>query len=636
MTRRLWTRVAVAALSAVLLGAAPGRSSGWTPGNAYRYHLRWSAGGVQGWLRERGGNAAAFSSELDADLVLTALPPGPGGGARLVARFENVRRLGLSAFGTPLFAGAAAAAQELTRESAVLELGAGDQPLAAAFTGSDHSLFALLLRGAWRSVGWSPPSAGEPAAWTASEPGPSGHAFVQYERDPAGARLRRTRIRYESFATVPVNSPEAGLEARLPVRLDSHTTFTFGAEGALQQVEDREALTVSPVDEAPTEGWTRLDLQLVERREVPAPLPPGGAVHPLDEVAGSLALDRRLLEQRVAGLTPERMEVDLTIHQGAGRIPDQGRWVWRASGLLLLEPALAARLLDRALAAQALPRTRALIFDLWASAGTVEAQAAMRAALAALALTSPEEEHGLLVTRLGFLRRPEPETVRFTRALADDAQMPSYSRRAAVGVLGSLVRSLAPTRPEEARAQHRRLLAGLRAAGTAEDRVAHLIGLGNAGVEGDAPALAPFADDPSPAVRSQVPWSLRSMPSVESREVLLRLLRSPGDDTVQIAALRRLASYPLGDAELVVLERLVRSGALAAAAAGELLGVLEGQSAPRAQVILELLARQPDLSPGVRNRAQRARQAMVAGRTVASQEPEPTLVPPSHLPTARR
>jgi hypothetical protein len=592
------------------VASARGKTA-WAPGNTYRYRLQWSTQGVQGWLRAAGGEAAAFATELDADLVLEASPTGAGTPPRLVARFENVRRLELAAFGGPLVSDKEATARELTRESAILELGAGGEVTAVAFTGSDSSLFAHLLRGVWRSVGWSPAPAGASASWTVSEPGPSGHAVAHYERDATGAHLRRERERYESLSAVPVRLVESEPGADTHAKLDSSTRWTFAEGRVLQRVEDREVLTVAAPAPSPMEARTRLDLQLLEQRGATAVMPATGAARPVDEVAASMALNRRLLEQRVAGLTLEQVERDLTIHQGVGQLPEQRRWVWRTTGLLLLDPPLATRLLDRALNARTSPRTRALIFDLWASAGTAEAQAAMRAALSASERKLPEAEYGLLVTRLGFLQNPEAETVKFVRALVEDTQQPSYPRRAAVGVLGSLVHALADAQPAEARAQHEHLLAGLRAAPSPEDRIAYLIGLGNAGVDGDVAALAPYAADPSPVVRGQVAWSLRSLPSAESRDVLLRLLSTSTESEVQIAALHHLARYPLQDVELAVLERLARpGGALAPAAAWELLDVLAGRTGPRVQAILDLLSRRPDLSVDVRNRAQRELQAV--------------------------
>jgi hypothetical protein len=566
--------------------------------------MRWSTSGLQGWLRTAGGGAASFETELDGDLVLTAVGGGDAGGLRLVARFEAIRRVELKAFGAPFVTTGDDEARRLGAERGVLEIGDDGRARAAAFTGSESSLFASLLRGLWHSLGSTAPPAPDARSWTATEPGPSGRAAVQYQSDERGRRITRIRRRYESWWALPPQLVASDPGSDIEPRLDSTSSFTFAADGALERLTDRERFSFGAPGGAQIRASAELDLSLRERRQSSAGLPPTGRWGPLEATVAALAFERRLLEQRVQGLTFERLEEGLTIFQGSGYLPERQRWVGRATGLLQLEPELAARLLPRALSGWTRPRTRALIFDLWVSAGTARAQGAMRTALATPGL--PEREQASLLSRLGFLQEPTLETVRFVREFVDRAGERAGPRAAAIAVLGSLVRRLAGARPEVAREHHARLVAGLGASTASEDRVVWLIGLGNAGVEGDEPVMRSHADDPSPAVRRQVAWSLRNYPSPEARRILLDLLgRSPEAD-VQVAALLRIATHPLDDDGLASLERFVRSGALASVAAIHLVDVVSGRPSPRARAVLMAMAALPNLSTNARNRVVRA------------------------------
>ena len=130
-----------------------------------------------------------------------------------------------------------------------------------------------------------------------------------------------------------------------------------------------------------SQAATSLRLLRVEPFGVDQALAAAAAVVPSTgpmDVVESGAGRRNALLLRAAGLTGAQLVLDIRAHATMERLPDHNRWLWRATGLLKLEPALCSQLVtlfqDKTLGQE----TRALILDLLVGAGHATAQEAMR------------------------------------------------------------------------------------------------------------------------------------------------------------------------------------------------------------------------------------------------------------------
>jgi HEAT repeat protein len=184
---------------------------------------------------------------------------------------------------------------------------------------------------------------------------------------------------------------------------------------------------------------------------------------------------------------------------------------------------------------------RALVLDLLASAGTPEAQAAMRAALASPS-ARVDGKFATLLQRFSFVQRPTSESTGFVENLYEHGGSRD-ERFAAAHSLGSLAGHLAKSDKDEDRAAARRetsrLARDLDAAKAPKDKKALLGALGNAGSHDFLATVARYKGDPDVDVRVTAALALRKDPSPESRATLLSMMQDK-DGEVAGASLEAL------------------------------------------------------------------------------------------------
>ncbi len=355
-----------------------------------------------------------------------------------------------------------------------------------------------------------------------------GSGPVHYTRE--GARLRKVREGYDRLLAL-TEPEEVEVEAVADVTLDgagwierwSATERIEGEGVGGSSLNIRSRLELTRLGSVPPS--TVALARFVEIREP-------GRPHL------SAAAHRRALRDRVDGLTTADLVADLRKFGPGGTLPDHNRWLWRAVGLLLLDPSASAEVaaaVHRASDSQ----TRALGLDLLASAGTPAAQEAMRVALEDERVRS-DEAYDQLIQRVGVLEEPDAETLAF---VANEDGL------AAAMATGAVI----DKRPDDPRAAtaNASLVVALEAASGAHETAALLYALGNAGRGENVEALAPFAEDPRVAVRAAAAVSLRKTPG----EVARRVLRDLTEDTSEIVrttaarVLRELSATSAREAE---------------------------------------------------------------------------------------
>jgi hypothetical protein len=398
--------------------------------------------------------------------------------------------------------------------------------------------------------------------WEAVEPTTLGQARGSYETN-AEHPLTVNRVR-EGYTKLYVAAEQKGA---LPQKLDSSARFTFSEAGHLEAMNHQERLLAHDgagavlVDSA---ELLQLTLREVSRFTPPADL--GLAARTEERKPGvitvSADLEQRQLQQRAAGLTMELLKADLLKHAQGGLMPDMNRWLWRATGLLKLEPArcgeLAAVFARPEMGAQA----RAVVLDLLAGAGHAQAQAVLRDLLETPAAQADETHYALFLQRLGMIDAPTPESMEYLarkHATARAGQQESV-RSASAYALGAAVGRL-PVEDAQAGTYNRLLQEELAAASTSAERVTYLRSMGNAGRPENESAILSHVADSDPQVRAAVAAALRKGDSPDSTQALLQLVRA-SERPVQAEALTALSERYLDAAALASLRDAVVAGGL--------------------------------------------------------------------------
>jgi hypothetical protein len=548
----------------------------WPERQLLRYTLRWS--------KQDAAAVPAAARALAGDFTLagqlTMRGAGRDNGRWLVGvRLERVDEARFTVDGHEVID--AAARSELTRPEALF---------AIAPTGMIEAILLPPDAGElWKSTLQSLASelevviAGE-SSWTVAQHDPLGVVEIAY-RKSGDDRLERRRAHYSELRLV---EPASAARAAQSIVDDGRVTL---ADGHLASLEDARHVSIA------VDGQTRLDqhaelsltLTAVTRSE---PTPPLVISSLESRVVGqpvvTSSLRQRLLRQRAGTLTSAALLAGLAQPLG---VRGDAAWMWRASGLVALEPGLCARLAER-FSATASAAERALILDLLASAGSHEAQAAMRAALASGAARQ-DPAFGLLVQRFSAVATPESASAAFLADGYRAAAAPDVAR-ANLFALGSTTGRLADS--DDVRRFNRVLVDAVRAADAPADRAAALRALGNAGLPEDVPlALAEVhADDV--AVRAAATAALRHVVTAETTAALIDGAADPAQP-VGAEALQALAGRDLGDAELDKLAAAVDSASRSNDALLVNIAAARLASSPEAATLLEkILARSDDPS----------------------------------------
>ncbi|HEY4119679.1 MAG TPA: HEAT repeat domain-containing protein [Byssovorax sp.] len=433
-------------------------------------------------------------------------------------------------------------------------------------------------------------------AWRAREVSGLGVASSRYDvaADPDAAHLtvRRTRPRYTSLLG----------RTDTPTGLDAVATIVLARAGHVERLSSRETLEVraegAPAAALSASRTLELVLRSVDRFEAYEPdlsatwAQTPGELHAVD------VGERARLEQRVAGLTKAELVRTIAV-SGDGDPPDKKRFLWRATGLLRLDPS-ACRELVRTFGLGT-AREKRLTLDVLAGAGTDAAQAAMREILASPdAKTDGPAAYAALVQRFGLVQHPDDASIRFVTAAYQGADGDD-ARRASAYALGSMAGNLTSGGDADgARAAVAPLVADLGATDDTGERAHLLTAIGNGAVGDNLPLVTGYAGDADDAVRGAVASALYKPDSSDARAALVTLVGDPSASVEQLA-LAALDHKPLADADLEALDAVVEQSMRASsdAALVNLLGRrLDG--GPAVVRMLTFLADRPGTPPALK------------------------------------
>lgn len=574
------------------------------PGSTLRYRVAWS-GKQRGRLFATNAGASETHVESATDMALDMalyVEAVHGSEATVVLSFTDVRRQKLEVLGAAAFPDREHAKQALVGRQAKIRIGTDGRSREVAFEAGTPDVFMNIVQWvvAQSSLSLAPSAQG--AAWESTERGPFGMSRVLYSR--RGAGLERVRSEYVSFDAF-ANSTDSALHVR---ELSGKSSLLVRG-GKLENVLTEERLRVDgAAGTRELEGSVRFELRLVRvdrGAAAPARVAYGPAESAGEPVVGPETL-AKLLEQRVAGMTREDLLRDLQQFGAGGVLPAHTRWLWRATGLLKQDPALASELSRIALQHSATDKTKSLVMDLLASVGHADAQRAMRQILDAPSLArSPVR--AALVQRISFLEHPSRETVGAAWA-AYEAGKDSGFQDLAVASAHALAASAGAARMSGDEVLAGEIVSELgRQIAAAPDREtqAHLLGaLTNARGDEVLAIAKPYAGSEEVALREASAEALRNVHSAESTALLLELI---GDSAfpVQSSALASLGTRPLRSSEFRRIQSWLAEGKLGTRLEGALLSLVQSSvgSVPEATSIARSIAEHPAASAATRARA---------------------------------
>ena len=555
--------------------AAQGSRPTWPKGREARYELVWEGDTQVDVTPGAGASPVEGSYRLAGELVVRGLGDTEGG--TLVAlSFASLETHSLRAMGAELLPDDTAARALLVGREAWLVVDASGTVKATWLTASDPGPFKDVVRAIAAHLSLSVPASAE-EDWTASELTELGRAETHYRRSGArGETLARTHVRYDQLFAVPAD----GCGGCVP-EIVSRGEVELGEDGAVLRIDEGERVLLGKAAGAPMVR-ARSVFQLVRRDVVDVSI----AAHIVFDPA---TLERRtlaersddkpsaqvMLARRIGGLTERDLVAGIDLYAESGKLPEIPGFLTKASGLLLADPTLCGALAARFARPESTTRARALSLDLLASAGSKEAQAAMREALQSPAARKEAAAYPLLFQRLSLLARPDAETGRFVaNAYAHAAQGDRTVRDATAYALGAVAGRLVRAGSEgEARALAAGLRNDLARADDPRDRAALIGALGGAHLPEVVATLASFAHDDAPAIRDATARALGDARTPEARAALLPLATDPDAD-VQLTAWKSLQGQDLRAEDIHALREAVTGGKTSVSNDARLVGLL--------------------------------------------------------------
>lgn len=336
-------------------------------------------------------------------------------------------------------------------------------------------------------------------------------------------------------------------------------------DGWVHAVHAREAISVETADgeKAERSDSLRLLRTRVERR---APRPSSDLVARIP--AAQLRGDARqnALIERTRGLTWERLEADLLGAADSGKVKRHNDWLWRAAGLLKLQPELARNMVGLYFDERMGSRGRDLVFDLLANVGHAEAQAAVRTILSN-AERRAEPESWKALQRVGLVLEPEAATIDVVETIYDAPVSPAEHRSAAAALGGMAQRAGAEDAGRATKIVDK-LLAAVEGAEGA-DAAALVTGLGNSGDPRVEDAVVAFAGAEDASTRARAARALRGL-STERASGTLASMVGDASAAVQQSALSGLRHQEANPAIVSALTAAVANGQVAETTAKDL------------------------------------------------------------------
>jgi len=292
--------------------------------------------------------------------------------------------------------------------------------------------------------------------WSAEEQTPLGKARTFYvATEDAPLTARRNRADYlglKAFAMAPApGDPD----------LQSDGSVTLAKEGHVKSVRGHEKLSVREEGKEDPRFSATISVEL-EKKHVTKFKPGALALHASrfervrpGTVMTSEQVRKKMWQEMVGSMTLTDVERGISTYAVKGISPQDG-WLTRAVLLLKMNPVYATRLADMFQKPGMSSNGRAFICDLLSSAGTPEAQAALRDALGSDAALSDPERYPAMLQRFSFVMKPTPETTTFLETQM--AAGKGVDRLAAAHSLGAAARPVQSVPAVDSRVDWSRLV----------------------------------------------------------------------------------------------------------------------------------------------------------------------------------
>jgi hypothetical protein len=542
-------------------------------------------------------NGLHAKADIGGELVVRVLGR-RGEHLLLSVQLKNVDRHGYQMFDQDWLENPDAAKQQLEGRELVVEVARHGRLVRVHRKADEDKLFASILQSVLLRAQFSLPKTAA-VTWNGVESTTTGVSNVVYEvTSQQPLVLRRTRTHYDTIQGLP---PMPSSQERQ--QLEASASIELDRDGVPTHFRDKEKLAVFKGNSAEAMLESSSDLELTKMAEEPMQGEPEIALSgwieqsPTEWMDNQAEAERKLLEQRIGGMTLQEMVDGIELLAAAGLMPDQARWMSRATGLLRLHPAYCHSL--AAVFEQELMTTegRAFILDLLALVGHPEAQAAMRDALSSEAARLDDDAYSLLVQRLVFVGNPTSETLTFLASKVEELKGEGGDDlHAYANALASAAGQARRQGLSEAAAAGQKVVDLLQAAREPQDQKAFLAALGNASMPEHEPVIRSYAENSEPMVRSAAAYALRRAQDDASRRTLMDLAQDQQRMVVE-SALAALDEQPLGREELERLATMVVSGQTSLSSDSHmatLLGRHAGSSERVQQALVFLLARNQD------------------------------------------
>jgi len=554
----------------------------WPAGQRLTYAARWEAVSKRTVVDGAENGDVAGSTLFDGDVSLRSLGRDASGVFTLAFAIEEIRGYSLRVGSEELIGDAdrkLAAAALKGQEALVSVNDLGVVQKIAYHHGTPASTRELLSQ-LVNMMRVTLPAEEKGSTWMAQEPTANGTARVRY--DDEGDVLHRTRLSYTGTASL-VGDGEADQ------KMGSKSTIELDPKGFVRLLDDHEELGVRREQTAFVSVWKfraalggqgTFDVTAVRKDD-------------LEEGAESEELARereRGRDERLASTWTLGAVEDAILLHGKGKHLEPS-FVARAGALVRLHPEACANLVAWFEDPRLNDKARLLVLDVLSSAGSDEAQEAMRQAISTKAVKLAPHVIGMLVQRFVFVMHPNPESARFVADAYDRARAANETRvgYGSAVALGAMIEHLgsSPALASQIDARLRRDLAEKR---SGDWSVVLVRALGNARTDEDLPAIAAFADDRHAPVRDEVARALRRFDAPPSIATLLTLTTDPSPQVAR-SALNGLRELSLTDADWDKLLADVEAGRTPARADSALVDLIERRldAGTRAARILQVV-----------------------------------------------
>jgi len=271
-------------------------------------------------------------------------------------------------------------------------------------------------------------------------------------------------------------------------------------------------------------------------------------------------LSRLNFSKMASGLTPGKLE-HLLYDLNRNKIYKEkeiGNLVWRAHGLLGLNPELATLFQKLFEDESVSSHTKKIMFTILTSHSTPEIQKVVRDLLNSDSVKN-DKAYVHMIQEVSMIKKPEKETI---EAIAEKVKETPHGdeKFASAYTLGAMINNLyGRGKDNDAKKFNEIIVNELLSSENNMEKQRLLVALSNAGVKENIDVVKKFIKEKDPETRLSAAMALRKTDTKESEELLLKLM-SDQDKNVQNTAILMLSKYSNSEDQLISIKRKIEKG----------------------------------------------------------------------------